>query len=64
MVGYWQEIAEEGRAMLTTPLCRTLGIEHPIISAAMGGATVFVGGIFLAGGVLATGIGLLRTPRA
>jgi len=30
----------------------------------MGGATVFVGGIFLAGGVLATGIGLLRTPRA
>jgi len=25
---------------------------------------VFVGGIFLAGGVLATGIGLLRTPRA
>ncbi|MGZ8474698.1 MAG: NAD(P)H-dependent flavin oxidoreductase [Candidatus Limnocylindria bacterium] len=26
--------------MLTTPLCRTLGIEHPIISAAMGGATV------------------------
>jgi nitronate monooxygenase len=26
--------------MLTTPLCRALGIEHPIISAAMGGATV------------------------
>lgn len=26
--------------MLTTPLCTTLGIEHPIISAAMGGATV------------------------
>ena len=26
--------------MLTTPLCRTLGIQHPIISAAMGGATV------------------------
>lgn len=26
--------------MLTTPLCRTLGIEHPIISAAMGGVTV------------------------
>lgn len=25
--------------MLTTPLCRVLGIEHPIISAAMGGAT-------------------------
>ena len=26
--------------MLTTPLCQTLGIEHPIISAAMGGTTV------------------------
>lgn len=26
--------------MLTTPLCTTLGIEHPIISAAMGGVTV------------------------
>lgn len=26
--------------MLTTPLCRALGIEHPIIAAAMGGSTV------------------------
>ncbi|MEP7081820.1 MAG: nitronate monooxygenase [Chloroflexota bacterium] len=39
--------------MLTTPLCLALGIEHPIISAAMGGTTVprFTAAVSNAGGL-------------
>ena len=52
--------------MLTTPLCRTLGIEHPIISAAMGGATVpeFTAAVSNAGALGQVGVSGAGPERA
>jgi len=65
--GAWMWVARHG-----VPIAATLMPAGFFLSVLSPEATepnaliylVFVGGIFLAGGVLATGIGLLRTPRA
>ncbi len=52
--------------MLTTPLTRVLGVEHPIISAAMGGATVpeFTAAVSNAGALGQVGVSAAGGERA